>query len=76
MCMLRASGSTAGPKTFSVIGSAVSFSKTAGTKNKEEERRLSQLVASAFSEVTVTRPLLNLLFVVARRQQTLGRMAH
>ena len=53
MCLLRTSGSTVGPKTFwdQVIKSAVSFSKTASPKNKEEERGLCQLVTSAFSEL-------------------------
>ena len=55
MCLLRTSGSTVGPKTFwdQVIKSAASFAKTASPTNKEEERRLSQLVTSAFSELLV-----------------------
>ena len=55
MCLLRTSGSTVGPKTFwdQVIKSAASFSKTASPTSKEEERRLSQLVTSAFSELLV-----------------------
>ncbi len=53
MCLLRTSGSTVGPKTFwdQVNKSAASFAKTSNTKNKEEERRLCQLVTSAFSEL-------------------------
>ena len=53
MCLLRTSGSTVGPKIFwdQVVKSAVSFSKTANPKNKEEERNLCQLVTSAFSEL-------------------------
>ena len=53
MCLLRTSGSTVSPKTFwdQVVKSAVSFSKTANPKNKEEERNLCQLVTSAFSEL-------------------------
>jgi separase len=53
MCLLRTSGSTVGPKTFwdQAIKSAASFAKTTDPKNKEEERRLCQLVTSAFSEL-------------------------
>ncbi|KAI9438648.1 peptidase family C50-domain-containing protein [Lactarius indigo] len=53
MCLLRTSGSTVGPKVFwdQVVKSAASFAKTANPKNKEEERKLCQLVTSAFSEL-------------------------
>ncbi|KAH9026737.1 peptidase family C50-domain-containing protein [Lactarius pseudohatsudake] len=53
MCLLRTSGSTVGPKVFwdQVVKSAASFAKTADPKNKEEGRKLCQLVTSAFSEL-------------------------
>ncbi|KAH9171315.1 peptidase family C50-domain-containing protein [Lactarius sanguifluus] len=53
MCLLRTSGSTVGPKVFwdQVVKSAASFAKIANPKNKEEERKLCQLVTSAFSEL-------------------------
>ena len=53
MCLLRTSGSTVGPKTFwdQAIKSATLFTKNSSPKNKDEERRLCQLVTSAFSEL-------------------------
>ena len=53
MCLLRTSGSTIGSKTFwdQVVKSASSFAKTAGSNDKGEERRLSRVVTSTFSEI-------------------------
>jgi len=53
MCLLHTSGSTIGSKTFwdQVIKTASSFAKSAGSNDKEEERRLCRVVTSAFSEI-------------------------
>jgi separase len=53
MCLLRTSGSTIGSKTFwdQVVKSASSFTKSASSNDKGEERRLCRIVTSAFSEI-------------------------
>ena len=53
MCLLRTSGSTIGPKAFwdQVVKSASSFSRSASSNDKVEERRLCRVVTSAFSEL-------------------------
>ena len=53
MCLLRTSGSTVGSKTFwdQVVKLASSFAKMAGSNDKGEERRLSRVVTSTFSEI-------------------------
>ena len=53
MCLLRTSGSTVGSKTFwdQVVKLASSFAKMAVSNDKGEERRLSRVVTSTFSEI-------------------------
>ncbi|KAI0250615.1 hypothetical protein BJV78DRAFT_542351 [Lactifluus subvellereus] len=53
MCLLRTSGSMIEPKTFwdQVVKSSSSFARSAGSKDKGEERRLCRVVTSAFSDL-------------------------